>query len=211
MANYGSLNLAVTSPVQSLAEPLTLAQAKKHLNLPDRSPADTEEDDMLADLISAARESAEIAQGRDLVTKQWELSLDHFECYQIELRDPLVSVDLVRYRDSTGNYTSMVDGTDYIVDTAKHPGVVMPPYGVSWPSFTPWPSSAVTILFTSGIDDQSPFWIDAGKRIKQGMLLLISEWFNNRLPLSYDMSVGGVGVVDRINALLSVGSLSRTR
>lgn len=212
MNNYGSLNLTATSPVQSFTEPLSLAEVKKFLNIPDRSPADSAEDDELEMMIGAAREIAETEQGRDLVEKQWDLSLDYFGAHEIELRDPLQSVDLVKYRDSTGTETTLVENTDYIVDAAKHPGRVMPPYGESWPSFTAWPSSAVTVRFTSGYNAAALFWSDSGKRIRQGMLLLVSEWYNNRLPMSYDLSVGGTNqTVDRIMALLRYGSVNRVR
>lgn len=180
--DYGSLNLTDASPAQSFTEPLSLTEVKAFLNIEESSPADDTDDVMLEAMIPAARELAEIFQGRDLVRKQWDLSLDYWRAYQIELRDPLVSVDLVRYRDSSGNYTTLTADTDYIVDASKHPGVVMPAYSKSWPSFTGWPSSAVLIRFTSGKMASDPFWADAGSRLKVGMRYLISGWYENRLP-----------------------------
>jgi uncharacterized phiE125 gp8 family phage protein len=210
MNTYGSLNLTVTSPEQSFTEPITLTEAKQFLNLPDRSPTDEAEDAEIEGMITAAREIAETEQGRDLVEKQWDLSLDYFPCV-IELRSPLVSVDLVQYKDSDGNVTALVADTDYIVDTAKQPGVIMPAYGESWPSFTPWPSSAVTVRHTAGFSATAAFWSDSGARVRIGMKMLISEWWNNRLPLSYDISSGGSVTVDRILSLLRSGSLVRVR
>lgn len=211
MNSYGTLQLLDASPAGDFVEPLTLAEVKKYLELPDRSPSEPEEDDMVEGMIAAAREEAETQQGRDLVEKQYDLHLDCFRSPEIELRPNLQTVDLFQYRDSDGDYTTMVEGTDYIVDTAKQPGVVMPPYGESWPSFTPWPSSAVTIRFTCGFAPDAKFWSDSGARIKIGMKMLISEWFNNRLPMSYDLSTGGSIVVDRIVSLLRTGGLLRVR
>jgi hypothetical protein len=54
-----------SSPPQSFNEILTLAEVKSYLRLPDRSPADQAEDDELTSPIVAAREQAEIMQGRD--------------------------------------------------------------------------------------------------------------------------------------------------
>src|ERR1700686_4119746 len=88
---FGSLSLTETSPPQSFSEILTLAEVKSYLRLPDRSPADQAEDDELTSLIVAAREQAEIMQGRDLIRKQFDLSLDYWNNYRIELRDPLAS------------------------------------------------------------------------------------------------------------------------
>lgn len=178
----GTLSLTVSSPAQSIVEPITLAEAKAYLGVPERSPADYYENELIETLISAARDIAETHQKRDLAVKQYDLALDGFPVREIELRPHLVSVDLVRYRNSDGAYTTLVTDTDYIADTAKQPGLVMPAYGKSWPSFTRYPSSAVLIRFTAGVGPADPWWDDCGKRVKAGMLMLISMWFSNRLP-----------------------------
>jgi len=206
---YGSLNLTDASPPQSFTEILTLSEVKNFLVLQESSPADGIDDAMLEDaFIPAAREVAEWFQGRDLIRKQWDLSFDYWG-YQIELRAPLVSVDLVKYRDSGGNYTTLTENTDYIVDTAKDPGLVMPAYNVSWPSFTPWPSSAVLVRFTSGYSPAHPFWLDAGKRVKIGMLYLISHWYEGRLPFAIGAPQGITEFPFAITNLLSYGSRAR--
>jgi uncharacterized phiE125 gp8 family phage protein len=70
MKAYGTLELTNASPAQSFVEPLTLAQAKAFLRITDTSPADADQDAMLSGFIMAARETAEILQGRDLIAKQ---------------------------------------------------------------------------------------------------------------------------------------------
>lgn len=181
-SSYGSISLTETSPAQDFTEPITLAEMKEYLKVPPRSPAIEAEDDEINAMISAAREVAEILQGRDLVRKQYDLVTDYFGSYHVQLRDPLVSVDLVRYRDSDGAYTNLADGTDYIADTGRHPGIITPAYNTTWPTFTPWPSSAVLVRFTAGYAATDAFWNDAGKRIIMGMKLLVSMWYNNHLP-----------------------------
>src|SRR4051794_35468071 len=161
LAGYGSLSLTETSPPQSFDEPFTPSEVASFLKLPERSPDDEDETALLIDLISAARTQAELMQGRDLVRKQWDLSFDYWLGYRMELRDPLISVDLVRYRDSGGAYAALGENVDYIVDNARCPGVIAPMYNKTWPVFTPWPSSALLIRFTSGYDSTSAFWSDA--------------------------------------------------
>lgn len=204
---YGSLTLSA-SPI-SYVEPLSLTEIKEYLNLPQRSPADSLEDNMLNGYISAAREIAEVEQGRDLVRKQWDLSFDYLGSYYIELRDPLVSVDMFRYRDSGGNYTTLVEGTDFDKNTTKHPGVVTPMFNTFWPVFIGWPSSAVLIRFTSGFAPSDQFWLDAGKRIKVGMMMLISGWFNNRLPYAIARAI--IEYPYGVAPLLQTGSVRRVR
>jgi len=207
---YGTLNLTDASPAQSWVEPLTLADVKAFLVLQDSSgPADGVDDDMVEfTFIPAAREMAEFFQGRDLVRKQFDLSLDYWSSYAFELRAPLVSVDLFTRTDSGGDVTTLVNGTDYIVDIAKMPGIVMPPYNVTWPTFTPWPSSAILIRFTSGYAPTHPFWLTAGQRIKMGMLYLISGWYEGRLPTTF----GSVEEIPfAISSCLGFGKMERAR
>jgi len=173
MAEHGSIVLTVTSPVQSYTEPITLAEAKAWLRLPEYSPTDAAADAMVSDLITAAREQAEMYQGRDLVAKQWDLALDYFTGLEICLREPLDSVDLVTYKDSAGASHTLAENTDYIVDLGR--ALIMPPYGESWPTFTPWPSSAVTVRFTTS-------GAAVSQSVLTGMKLLVMGWHSGRVP-----------------------------
>jgi head-tail adaptor len=120
--SYGVLSLAVTSPAQSWEEPISLPEAIKFLELPDLTNAAeaASRAALLSLMITTARSVAEAEYGRDLVAKTYDLSLDYFWAqYRVMLREPLVSVDLVQYKDSTGTTTPLVANTDYIVDTAR--------------------------------------------------------------------------------------------
>jgi len=207
LAGYGSLNLTDASPPQSFTEPLTLEEVQSYLKIPTRAVQDDEEKSLLGSMISAARELAEILQNRDLIRKQWDLSLDYWPSTAIKLRAPLVSVDSVQYRTSDGAYVSLAQDTDFVVDSAKVPGVVMPLYNQIWTSFTPWPSSAIVVRFTSGYSPDSIFWQDAGARIRIGMRLLISAWFHTRLP--FDVPLEEIPYA--ITACLSYGANERAR
>lgn len=197
MKTYGELTLTDSSPAQVFTEPMTVDDVKTFLRI-----SNDLEDGMIAGMISAARESAEILQNRDLIVKQYDLSLDlllgydafagaanplRFNSvynfgpgYEITLRSPLRSVDLFQYTDNTNLTTTMVENTDYIVDKRRH--LVTPPWGQVWPFFIPRPSSAVLIRFTSGMLPANPFWKDAGTRVLQGMKFLIAGWYENRIP-----------------------------
>jgi uncharacterized phiE125 gp8 family phage protein len=179
---YGTLALTVSSPPQSFVEPISLAEAQDFLKVPARSPSEPAEDALIQGLISAARSYAEREQGRDLVRKRWDLVFDYWMSYRIELPPvPLVSVDLMQYKDSHETVTAMVEGTDYIVDAQKAPACVMTPYNTMWPIFTPWPSSAILIRFSSGLSADDPYWLGDGQVVKAGMRYLISQWYNLRL------------------------------
>lgn len=202
MRTYGHIELTVSSPAQNFCEPLSLAEVRMFLNLAERSPADLDEQAMLESFVIAARETAERYQGYDLTEKQYDLHLDYFPG-EIDLGYPLQSVDLVRYTDSDGATTTMVEGTDYIVDTVR--GLVMPTYNGSWPSTTLFPSSGVFVRFTRGYPENHPFWSSTGQRILQGMKMLIAGWHEGRLP--FNPNGGNTGEYPfAVTALLSLGS-----
>jgi uncharacterized phiE125 gp8 family phage protein len=171
--SYGLLRLTETSPAQTFTEPLTVAEVQTYLNLPTYSPADTSLDTQLESFIRAARETAELYQGRDLVAKQWDLLLDEFPADEIVLRQDVSTVDLMQYTEDDSTTTTMTVTTDYIVDLQR--GLILPPVGGSFPSAALWPSSAVLARFTV-----SPRAMD--EHIKIGMLMLVAAWHEGRLP-----------------------------
>lgn len=171
MRSYGVYKLTVTSPVQMFTEPLTAQEMASFLRLPGTLSAADEA--LLESQITAAREVAEVFQQRDLVAKQYDLWMDGFPGGEIELRDPLSTVDLFTYRGDDGNTVTLVENTDYIVDTVR--SLVMPPDGGSWPSASLWPTSAVLIRHTT-----APPEIDAATL--NGIRYLVCGWFEGRLP-----------------------------
>lgn len=210
MQTIGTLTLIGSSPATAYDEPVSVSEMAHYLALPET--LNYAEESQLSGMITAAREEAERCQNRDLVLKQWEMNHDYFWTEEIELRSGLVSVELVKRKDSEGNETTLVENTDYLVDAKKEPGVIMPTYGNTWLSFTPWPSSAVTIQFTAGKASAGAFWAGGhGQKIKIGIMMLVSEWYNNRLPRSYSAAAGGTGEFDPIAHLLSSGARLRAR
>jgi uncharacterized phiE125 gp8 family phage protein len=202
---FGTLRLTEGVTPQIFVEPLTMSDVKLYLRV--EGP---EDDTLIAMLIAAAREQAEILQGRDLVRKQWDLSYDYWPAYRVELKSPTTSVDLVQYKDLSGETITMSANTDYVVDLFKQPAIITPPWNISWPSFTPWPSSAITIRFTCGYTNDSPFWSGPGARLKAGMLLLISSWYNNRIPFITGMKAANEYPF-AVTACLTYGALGRPR
>jgi uncharacterized phiE125 gp8 family phage protein len=171
MKNYGVLKLTVTSPAQTLTEPITLTEAKAYLRIPTYSPADTAADYLLESFIMAAREIAEAKQNRPLVAAQYDLTLDAFPSSEIELADGLATVDLFTYKDDGGTVTTLAQNTHYRVDTVR--GLVFPADDTAWPTGKLWESSAITIRFTV-----APPAIP--KHVKAGMYMLLAHWWDQR-------------------------------
>jgi uncharacterized phiE125 gp8 family phage protein len=210
LAPYGTLRLTDSSPMQIPVEPCTVKEMRSYLKIPERMPADTDEDDYLSSLITSAREQAEILQGRDIVQKQWDLTFDYWTAYRIETRAPLQTVDLLQYIDSDGVEHTLEPTIDYFVDNSKQPGIVYPPYNGTWPTFTPQPSGAILLRFTSGYTPASQWWLHSGQRIKQGMKLLISSWYNNRMPFEKGLDAAAEYPY-AVTSCLTYGSMVRAR
>lgn len=115
--------------------------------------ATTAEDDLLTTIITAARSHIEDITRRKFLTQTWDYYLDDWpdEDY---IRIPygnLQSVTSVKYKDTAGTETTLVENTDYLVETnGEGPGRIVLPYSVSWPSSDLYPSNPITIRFVCG-------------------------------------------------------------
>jgi len=132
----------------------------------DEATADDEDD--LNDAITEGRERVEKETGRALFTQTWDYYLDAFPSDDF-IKLPfgnLASVTHVKYTDSGGNETTLTEDTDYIVETnGEKIGRVVLPYGVSWPSFTAYPSNPIVIRFVCGWNDVD----DIPKQLKRAV------------------------------------------
>jgi uncharacterized phiE125 gp8 family phage protein len=170
----------ITAPT---VEPITLDEAKDHLRV---EIEDSDQDTVIKDLITAAREYAENYTHRALVTQTWDVWFDRWPSGDyIELpKPPLQSVTTVSYTDYEGSSTSLVANTDYVVDTDSLFGRVVLEYDKTWPTATLHPKNPIKVRFVSGYsptsDSPPDYRANVPKAIKSAMLLLIGHWFNHR-------------------------------
>lgn len=168
----------ITAPV---SEPVTLEEAKSHLKV-----TSGDEDTLIENLITTARQYSENFTRRALASAVFELVLDNFPSGSNEAivlpRPPLEEVASIRYKDSDGNET--VWGSENYIVYSSEPAEIYPAYGVYYPNFTPYPKGAVKVRYTAGYrtsgDDPN---LIIPKAIKQAMLLIIGDWYENREAL----------------------------
>jgi uncharacterized phiE125 gp8 family phage protein len=144
-----------------------------------RLTATSVEDDLLTAIIQAAREHVEDITGRALLTQTWDYYLDAFPAEDF-IKIPfgnLATVTHIKYTDSDGTQTTMTVTTEYLVETnGEGIGRIVLPYGVSWPSFTAYPSKPIVIRFTCG-------WTAAASipsKIRTAIKLICTDLYANR-------------------------------
>ncbi len=170
---YRSLDLSAAPSV----EPLTTAEAKTHLR-----EAEDVEDDLIDELIVAARQDVESFTDRALVTQTWKLHLDEFPLSSgkpiFVPMPPLQSITSITYVDPAGDTqtwsASLYDVDAPSGDLAAH-GRILPVFGEIYPS-TLQQMNAVEIIFVAGYG----LAVAVPKGIRAAMKLLIGNWYANR-------------------------------
>lgn len=175
---HGDL-IQVTAPA---AEPITLAEAKAHLNVTYSS-----KDDYINALIQAARQQLAGIDGwlgRCLVEETFDLKLDGFpSCIRLPLA-PLRSITSITYLDANGDEQTLSASLYTVAGVgASMGGYVIPAINQSWP-ITYGVPEAVTIRFVAGYasDGASPedYAANVPEPIKLAMKLLVGQAFNEK-------------------------------
>lgn len=175
----------VTPPV---AEPVTLAEAKKQLEL---ASSDTAHDAHLALLIQAAREQWEADTDSCCLSQTWKVYAEEFDDDEIYLpKRPIQSVTHVKYYDAS-NVQQTLSTSVYSLDDAAR--------AVRLDSLQVWPAvydrfDAITITFVAGYTSAAAL----PAIHKQAILLLVGKYFENR-----DMQVSGAYTDAAYDALVT--------
>ncbi len=144
------------------AEPVSVADAKIHCRI---STLNTVEDDLVAGLITSAREQIERVSDRALASKRLLLTLDRFPGYGCSNyfynnwqgycdhvlrlpRAPVQAVESVKYLDLNG-IQQTVDPAIYRVDTTTDPGRLTLALNKSWPQAL-YETKSIEITYVAG-------------------------------------------------------------
>ena len=156
------------------AEPISLAEAKAHLRV-DAS----DEDALIASLITAARMLIERTLGLALVTQSWSYFIDHWPehcCITLPLL-PVQTVDAVTVHDKEGG-ANVVSAEAYAVDVISAPARLV--LTATLPSVTRRAFNAYEVAFTAGYGEGGT---EVPQPICQALLLLVAHWFEGRMPV----------------------------
>ena len=150
-------------------EPVSLAEAKKHLNV-----VTADDDDYIESLVVAARQHSESVLKRALISQTWNYYLDSFPSV-IELpKPPLRSVTSIKYIDNDGDEQTL-GSSIYTVDIDAEPGQVYLAYNQSWPTLQSIVKS-VNVEYIAGYGNSAA----VPSSIKAAILLLVGNLYENR-------------------------------
>lgn len=157
------------------AEPVSLNEAKKHLEIGD---SDTAHDTQLASLIEQARQQWERDTAEYTTKRTVTLTVSEIGEMQFPHR-PVSAISSITYYDS-GNDSQTLSSSVYQLDTANNR--LRLAYEQLWPATAArW--DAVTITYTLGEHDDST---TVPAVAKQAMLLLIGYYFEDRDMMGRD-------------------------
>jgi uncharacterized phiE125 gp8 family phage protein len=179
------MELKVVTP--PAAEPLSTAEAKLHLRVDH-----TSDDTLITALIVAAREHVEnylvgslVEQTRAAYLSSWPYAPFRLPC------GPVQEIDSVKYTDSDGTENTLSTDVYYLTpggELARKPNQTWPtgrlygPGAIEITYVTGYPPQ-VTVIPGEGDDpdtEETDYGANIPQAIKQAMLLLIGEWYEQR-------------------------------
>jgi uncharacterized phiE125 gp8 family phage protein len=193
------MNLVLNTGPQS--EPVTLDELRAQCRVLSH-----DEDALLAGYILRAREYVETYLDRALMAQTWDLKI-HWgwpqdtvagvETDVIRLpKPPLQSVTYIKYVDTNGVEQTLA-ANQYRVVGANDPqreAYIVPAYGVTWPTVRS-DFEAVSVRFVCG-------YTRVPEAIKQAILLIATDWFENRSDNVVGQGYSLVSVPNGAKALL---------
>lgn len=173
------------------AEPLTTAECKAHLRV-----SHSNDDDLIAGLIRAAREEVERHTGVGLIDQDWRLALDCWpQSEHVTIpRHPVKQILSVTIYGSEGE-ASLLDPAGYQLDPLSRPARLhfknRPSPGIAM--------NGIEIDFRAGHGEAGT---DVPDLLKRAMMLLVAHWYEFRaeygaadqpvsLPQGYERLVAG--------------------
>lgn len=184
----GLAPLSIKRTADSTTEPVSLAEAKAHLNVVDFE----DDDDMITGHITQARHTVEKATRRALWTGQaWQAGytgFGNFETVRGRLsipKPPLAGVASVQYYDSD-NALQIVSSSAYVVDdSGSDRAIIGFTSDFSCPSLSCDYAAPVRVNFTAGYADAEA--MPGG--LVSAMEYLIQHLYDNRSPVGINVNL----------------------
>jgi len=166
-------------------EPVTVAEAKKHLRL-----TLNDDDSLIANAITAARQAVERDTGKSLITQTWRLKMDMWPTNGITLfHGPVQSVTSVTYVNDAGSSTTW-NSSEYDVLSDGIPGHIHPAWNYDWPEVR-GDYKGISVVYVTGYGDTGS---SVPYELRQAVLLRLEMFYdgeNQQLVDAYHRIVNG--------------------
>ena len=181
------------------SEPITLTEAKAQLRVESDF---TEDDTWISSAITVVREQVESLTNRALMPQSFELAIPKFEDTIALPKPPFSSLTSIQYYDED-DVLQTLSSDYYLVNDFVEPTEVIKKHEKTYPAAYSRPD-AIRITFAAGYADAA----SVPPSIKQAMLMLLTDLYDNRSASSSQMSTV---VVKWTPAILNLLSTSKTQ
>jgi len=136
-----------------------------------------DEDALLVTYCRAAAQACEIFTGRQLLTQQWQVTLNDWRAREVQIPlSPVQSVDKIEIWN--GSIFQLIDATTYLLDNTSYQARILPQPAYQWTD-PARETGGIKITVTAGFgDDQNALPHD----LRLGLLLWISAAYDGGLP-----------------------------
>lgn len=183
------MGYGITILTHPATEPVSLAEAKAHLNV-----AHADDDALIASLVRAAREQSEIETNRRWVSRTVRFTLPRFprhgdywgdvirvddaafKCAIVIPFEPVSAVSALRYYDASGTLRVLAEGTDYLAWLDHSSPLVYPAPGRYWPETQAGRLAAVEVECVTGYGAPSA----VPEAAKVAIKLAVGLWYEHR-------------------------------
>ena len=181
------------------SEPITLLEAKTQLRV---ESDETDDDVWITSAITVVREQVESLTNRALMPQSLELAIGEFDSTIALPKPPFSSLTSIEYYDED-NALQTLSSDYYLVNDFVEPAEVVKKNDQTYPAVYNRPD-AIRIKFATGYTDAA----SVPSSIKQAMLMLLTDLYDNRSATSSQMSTV---VVKWTPAVLNLLSTSKTQ
>ncbi len=153
-------------------EPVTLAEAKKHLRIDWDS-----DDEYISSIITVARQRCEGYSNRAYISQVWVLKLTGFMGVISVPMPNLLSVSSFKCRKTDGSIITLNEDVNFAVDKDVQPGIIYFPGWVAAPSVSLAAGYPVEIEYTCGYGSDAA---SVPQHIRHAILLTVGHYYENR-------------------------------
>jgi len=183
-------------------EPILTAAMKTYLKVDT-----TADDDLIGELITAAREYVEAYLGQALITQtiqeKWDTVPPVINGKEPTLEltvHPVQSVTSITYVDTDGN-TQTLDSGNYDVDTHRDVARIRIGYGESWPSLRS-EINALTVTYVAGYGATAA---TVPAYLVQAIRLIVADMYDNRTDYVKGLPTAAERLMDRAKHGIGIG------